>query len=56
MDHEEVGYAGEHGGTVPTAMPNHHDTERTHHIPKMRFQVANRTEYNAGLRRRRRVT
>ena len=33
-------------------MPNKHNTERRHHIPKMKFRVTNWTEYDAGLRRR----
>ena len=33
-------------------MPNKHNTERRHHIPKMKFKVTNWGEYDAGLRRR----
>ena len=33
-------------------MPNKHNTERRHHIPKMKFKATNGAEYNAGLRRR----
>ena len=33
-------------------MPNKHNDERRHHIPKMSFQVQNWPEYEAGLRRR----
>jgi transposase len=33
-------------------MPNKHNTERRHHIPKMKFKVTNWAEYDAGLRRR----
>jgi len=33
-------------------MPNKHNTERRHHIPKMKFKVTNLAEYDAGLRRR----
>ena len=33
-------------------MPNKHNDERRHHIPKMSFQVQNWAEYEAGLRRR----
>jgi len=34
------------------AMPNKHNADRRHHIPKMSFQVQNWAEYEAGLRRR----
>ena len=33
-------------------MPNKHNTNRRHHIPKMKFKVQNWPEYEAGLRRR----
>ena len=33
-------------------MPNKHDTNRRHHILKMKFKVQNRPEYEVGLRRR----
>ena len=33
-------------------MPNKHNAERRHHIPKMSFKVQNWPEYEAGLRRR----
>ena len=33
-------------------MPNKHNVPRRHHIPKMKFQVKNWAEYDAGLRRR----
>ena len=33
-------------------MPNKHNADRRHHIPKMSFQVQNWAEYEAGLRRR----
>jgi hypothetical protein len=33
-------------------MPNKHNASRRHHIPKMKFQVKNWAEYDAGLRRR----
>jgi hypothetical protein len=33
-------------------MPNKHNSSRRHHIPKMKFQVKNWAEYDAGLRRR----
>lgn len=33
-------------------MPNKHNDDRRHHIPKMSFQVQNWAEYEAGLRRR----
>jgi hypothetical protein len=33
-------------------MPNKHNAPRRHHIPKMKFQVKNWAEYDAGLRRR----
>lgn len=33
-------------------MPNKHNADRRHHIPKMRFQVTNWAAYEAGLRRR----
>lgn len=33
-------------------MPNKHNEKRRHHIPKMKFQVTNWAEYDAGLRRR----
>jgi hypothetical protein len=33
-------------------MPNKHNDSRRHHIPKMKFQVRNWREYDAGLRRR----
>jgi len=33
-------------------MPNKHNDDRRHHIPKMRFQVTNWAAYEAGLRRR----
>ena len=33
-------------------MPNKHNTERRHHIPKMKFKIQNWPEYEAGLRRR----
>ena len=33
-------------------MPNKHNTDRRHHIPKMKFKVQNWPEYEAGLRRR----
>ena len=32
-------------------MPNNHNTERRHHIAKMKFKVTNWAEYDAGLRR-----
>ena len=32
-------------------MPNKHNNDRRHHIPKMSFQVQNWPEYEAGLRR-----
>jgi len=35
-----------------TDMPNKHNAERRHHIPKMQFKVTNWAEYEAGLRRR----
>ena len=33
-------------------MPNKHNDDRRHHIPKMSFKVQNWPEYEAGLRRR----
>jgi hypothetical protein len=33
-------------------MPHKHNTDRRHHIPKMRFKVQNWPAYEAGLRRR----
>ena len=33
-------------------MPNKHNAPHRHHIPKMKFRVKNRAEYDAGLRRR----
>lgn len=33
-------------------MPNKFNGKRWHHIPKMKFQVMNWAEYEAGLRRR----
>ena len=33
-------------------MPNKHNTDRRHHITKMKFKVQNWPEYEAGLRRR----
>jgi hypothetical protein len=33
-------------------MPNKHNAARRHHIPKMKFQVKNWAEYDAGLRSR----
>ena len=33
-------------------MPNKHNSSRRHHIPKMKFQVKNWADYDAGLRRR----
>lgn len=33
-------------------MPNKHNADRRHHIPKMSFKVQNWPEYEAGLRRR----
>ncbi len=33
-------------------MPNKHNDDRRHHIPKMKFRVANWAAYEAGLRRR----
>ena len=33
-------------------MPNKHNDDRRHPIPKMSFQVQNWPEYEAGLRRR----
>jgi hypothetical protein len=33
-------------------MPNKHNADRRHHIPKMLFKVQNWPEYKAGLRRR----
>ena len=33
-------------------MPNKHNTDRRHHIPKMKFKVQNWPEFEAGLRRR----
>jgi hypothetical protein len=33
-------------------MPNKHNADRRHHIPKMPFKVQNWPEYEAGLRRR----
>ena len=33
-------------------MPNKHNAERRHHIPKMKFRVRNWAQYDAGLRRR----
>jgi hypothetical protein len=33
-------------------MPNKHNDARRHHIPKMKFKVANWSAYEAGLRRR----
>ena len=33
-------------------MPNKHNTNKRHHIPKMSFKVENWREYEAGLRRR----
>jgi len=33
-------------------MPNKHNADRRHHIPKMSFKVQNWAEYEAGLRRR----
>jgi transposase len=33
-------------------MPNKHNAERRHHIPKMTFSVTNWAHYDAGLRRR----
>ncbi|MFT5531882.1 MAG: hypothetical protein ACI8WM_002123 [Burkholderiaceae bacterium] len=32
-------------------MPNKHNTDRRHHIPKMKFKVQNWPAYEAGLRR-----
>jgi transposase len=34
------------------SMPNKHNADRRHHIPKMSFKVQNWPEYEAGLRRR----
>ena len=33
-------------------MPNKQNTDRRHHIPKMKLKVQNWPEYEAGLRRR----
>lgn len=33
-------------------MPNKHNTERRHYVPKMNFKVTNWAAYDAGLRRR----
>ena len=33
-------------------MPNKHNIDRRHHIPKMKFKIQNWPEYEAGLRRR----
>ncbi|MEC5215071.1 hypothetical protein RCH09_000001 [Actimicrobium sp. GrIS 1.19] len=33
-------------------MPNKHNADRRHHIPKMSFKVQNWPDYEAGLRRR----
>jgi hypothetical protein len=33
-------------------MPNKHNTDRRHHIPKMTFKVQNGPTYETGLRRR----
>ena len=33
-------------------MPNKHNTDRRHNIPKMKFKVQNCPAYEAGLRRR----
>jgi hypothetical protein len=33
-------------------MPNKHNAERRHHIPKMKFRVRNWAQYDAALRRR----
>ena len=33
-------------------MPNKYNTERRHHIPKMKFKVTNWAEYDSGLQRR----
>jgi hypothetical protein len=35
-----------------SAMPNKHNADRRHHIPKMKCTVTNWAEYEAGLRRR----
>ncbi len=32
-------------------MPNKHNTDRRHHIPKMKFKMQNWLEYDVGLRR-----
>jgi len=37
-------------------MPHKHNADRRHHIPKMAFKVQNWPEYEAGLRRRGRLT
>ena len=34
------------------SMPNKHNADRRHHIPKMSFKVQNWPEYETGLRRR----
>jgi hypothetical protein len=36
----------------PLSMPNKHNDDRRHHIPKMKFKVENWPEYEAGLRGR----
>jgi hypothetical protein len=33
-------------------MPNKHNTDRRHHIPKMQHRITNWPEYEAGLRSR----
>lgn len=37
-------------------MPNKHNDDRRHHIPKMSFKVQNWPQYEAGLRRRGNLT
>jgi hypothetical protein len=37
-------------------MPNKHNASRRHRILKVQYQARNRAEYDAGLRRRSRLT
>lgn len=41
---------------ISPRMPNKHNDDRRHHIPKMRFTVTNWAAYEAGLRGRGRLT
>src|SRR5208337_3908047 len=47
-----VGWRGLSKAFPIRAMPNKHNAERRHHIPKMKFRVRNWAQYDAGLRRR----